>query len=406
MKRKRDKKQIEDVWSVLPVLRCFFSREDLRQLCHTSAHLREKFLPTLVQRRCWPSSSLWSQKGVLPDVLPLIQHVRLDTALLSSNDAVTRIFPEFVVLPQLQSLSLNIPNWSLEPGCLPSTLLNLDLGYSFNKPLSLGVLPPKLRRLKCSVRYNQNILPGSLPPSLTELFLPSSFVRSLDLPDSLRNLTSLDAGGCFDIVHLPKSVETLRMSILRTETTDVFSKVGLRRLYLRGGVMNSGIFSAALLHLPTTLESLHFESANPITTISCCWSARELNLLQLPCLTTLVATDLLIFPPTLTQLVLTRFNRSMPEGFAFLENLKMLQLTSWNFELASLPLHLENLTLSAFSHVLRPGVLPSSLTYLELDSWNRPLQKGILPPSLKALVLPACSFPIPGNVDNIMKKKM
>ncbi|GAM28322.1 hypothetical protein SAMD00019534_114980, partial [Acytostelium subglobosum LB1] len=100
--------------------------------------------------------------------------------------------------PALTHLDLgHTYNSPITHGSLPSSLVHLTIGNAFNQVLPVGVLPATLADLSLGDKFNQALPTGVLPSSLTSLSLGRDYkqgVKQLSLPGTLRTL-SVDSRG-------------------------------------------------------------------------------------------------------------------------------------------------------------------------------------------------------------------
>ena len=90
-------------------------------------------------------------------------------------------------------------NQSLTPGMLPTSLETIRFGMQFDQPLTPGVFGNVLKSLEFGYHFNQPIEAGVLPSSLKTLSFFGNFNHPLIIPDTLPvSLTHLRLGMWFD----------------------------------------------------------------------------------------------------------------------------------------------------------------------------------------------------------------
>ncbi len=128
----------------------------------------------------------------------------------------------------------------LQPQVLPPNLTLLDMGYSYNLPISLasifpqtlvtlilptcfnqfigkGVLPINLKHLTIGTHYAQSLEKCALPPHLLSIELPDRFTQADIFPNSLKKIVFVESYPGYDghdaiRLFLPNGLEFLRMT--------------------------------------------------------------------------------------------------------------------------------------------------------------------------------------------------
>ncbi|GAM28324.1 hypothetical protein SAMD00019534_115000, partial [Acytostelium subglobosum LB1] len=111
-------------------------------------------------------------------------------------------------------------NSPITQGSLPPSLVHLIIGNAFNQVLPTGVLPATLTDLSLGDTFNQALPIGVLPPSLKSLGLGRHFKQGLkqtSLPGTLRTL-SVDSRGQTKYVTLPTSSFKSDLDLLEVRT--------------------------------------------------------------------------------------------------------------------------------------------------------------------------------------------
>ena len=237
---------------------------------------------------------------------------------------------------------------------LPSSLLYLDLGNTFNNFL---ILPKSLTYLNLGDKYDH---PLTLPLSLTELMCGHNFNQPLSLSFYLQKLT---LGSKYSQqLFLLDTLQSIKISPNDYNYVFKLSRLpsNLIELHICGKMV---LYDN---HLPTTLQSLIIDETNNDAT-SIHHSISEQSFLHLP--------------PNLRILSIIRFNHNLQQILPF--TLRELILSGDFNQSIELPPNLRILSLTGkFNQDL--GILPSNLRKLTLgDEFNHPL--GMLPEDLDIL---------------------
>ncbi|EGG14894.1 hypothetical protein DFA_10767 [Cavenderia fasciculata] len=112
---------------------------------------------------------------------------------------------------------------SIIEGCLPDTLIYLNLGFLFDQPLGPDILPPRLTHLSFGANFQSPTL--CLPQSITHLRLGSSYSHSIQLPTRIKELCLLYQPNSTiqfpqSITHLTWFIENIEQFLL---TNDIMS---------------------------------------------------------------------------------------------------------------------------------------------------------------------------------------
>ncbi|GAM28947.1 hypothetical protein SAMD00019534_121230, partial [Acytostelium subglobosum LB1] len=265
-------------------------------------------------------------------------------------------------------------NWPIVAGALPPTLLHLEFGDLFDQP-DLSHLPQSLLTLNMGCDFNRPLHRDSMPGALTTLCLSHEFNHPLShLPSSLTDLTIGDMMGRhfvqeIDHPDLRSLYIALPNPIFSTNIT-FCDLTDLRFFHVQSSVM-ARITSTSFPRLDVlTISGFSDEQNNKKKTDT------SVTLDTLPL--TITTFDL---GPNLTI-------KSFPKG------IKMLRLQcTYNikFKLTPglIPSSVTSLNLYNYSIPLGPGDIPDSVTELELASHELKIQA--LPPSLKTLRLVHCT---------------
>lgn len=176
---------------------------------------------------------------VLPDGLEdlrIFNNYSINTTASVYPDSLQKLFLQVDTIPH-QSLPPNLVSCSIISansftiGTLPSGLQELDLHTAKRFNSSLGTLPPSLRILGVGERYNQPLL---LPPNLQILHLGYYFSATLgQLPEGLQLLRFEGEYGNLEIPPLPTTL--LEMEVPSSIIKSIQIPQGLRLIIVNGG---------------------------------------------------------------------------------------------------------------------------------------------------------------------------
>ncbi|GAM22597.1 hypothetical protein SAMD00019534_057720 [Acytostelium subglobosum LB1] len=291
-------------------------------------------------------------KGILPDTLTRLSlddyKQPLTPGALPSSIRVVNFGEEY--------------NQAIEPGVFdpdsPPEVIQFGMMFNqplFTEPLGTPVLPTGVIKLTFGYTFDQPLLSGTLPDTLAFLKLGDEFDRALrpgDLPQSLRFLMF---GRCFN-QHIGPNI--LPSNLLTLHMGQRFGKPVLPG------------------YLPSTLKEFK--------NYAYFWDDEEDGHVDVP---PLVPGCL---PEGLASLMV---KTHQPLQLGLLPNSMSIVQLIGNFnskiEIGMLPLSLTTLSLGdEFRQPLEPGTLPPNLSYLSIGrGFSEPLRAGVLPANLYCLTV-------------------
>ncbi|EGG13536.1 hypothetical protein DFA_11297 [Cavenderia fasciculata] len=268
---------------------------------------------------------------------------------------------------------------SLEVGVFPPTLRTLDLGYTFNQPLSVGSLPEGLENLTFSYCYSNTIGKGVLPSTLTNIKggVNGAMMEpgSLDLCRKLTKLVVLQSN--FQPKVLPPWIINLEIGQIHSVPTNLNDTLQVLKTSQSITLPN---------YLPQSLKILQFKIDELLPGI-----IPQENLTEL-------------------SIIGQRISYVMPLGELLPSHLKVLAFPfpsqSTPFQVTDIPhSQLEKLTLQGVGEheIAFPANSFDNLTFLEIQSFRHPI--GSLPPNLVHLRMshtyPHPLPPLPNSIESL-----
>ncbi|GAM28307.1 hypothetical protein SAMD00019534_114830 [Acytostelium subglobosum LB1] len=272
----------------------------------------------------------------------------------------------------------------------PKSLLELSLGFIFDRHIAPGTLPSSITVLRFGAHFSQQLEAGSLPPCLVKLILGHEYRHGIKRGLLPKTLQYLDLGQDFQVPHSNPNL-----------TRDMFSFNRVKR-EIEDGALPEGLTYLGLddnWAIPTVLPSSiklmrvgsvrydheWYDRTLPGTFEGMEWnynSAATRNLVK----------GVAYLP--LTCLHMSSIDHQIKPGM-LPDTLKVLSL-GYQFDKAlvagALPSSLTSFDMGCvFEHPIRPGDLPASLRRLVMsDLFNMKMLPGSLPPSLTELILGRC----------------
>ncbi|GAM19280.1 hypothetical protein SAMD00019534_024550 [Acytostelium subglobosum LB1] len=118
-------------------------------------------------------------------------------------DSITKLsFGPVDKYPSWSSTNMTMFNQPLLVGSLPSSLIDLSLSYLFNQEVLPGVLPKSLIKLRFGGVFSRVLTADSLPSDLRELVVSRSYSHPIPPLPSLRSLT-ISSDNQLDTTSLP-----------------------------------------------------------------------------------------------------------------------------------------------------------------------------------------------------------
>ncbi|GAM22802.1 hypothetical protein SAMD00019534_059770 [Acytostelium subglobosum LB1] len=320
----------------------------------------------------------FKHKRVLKSYLKIIEFsllIKRETHLLiageqSEIDMLTWLSLDYMLLPD-------------KP--IPSSVTRLELGDTFNQPLSvLETLPTSSIRIMSSKSFNQPLEAKMFPPTLTELYLGKSFNQKLTpgcLPSTLKSIT-FGWDFCQDINPgvLPDGLLKLRYSHHWYITVVPNS--------IPSSVVDIEYFPVGSLHLlPTSVTRLHLFLLHDMTIPVGAIKSHVVDL-EVGNFAFQFAEGML--PPSLTKLHMgTVYNHPVTKG-VFPDTLTELQVSSalkYPMGPGVLPLGLKKIQFGYCWNIpLEPADIPDSVTYLRFEGqFDQPIHHHVLPKNLETL---------------------
>lgn len=114
--------------------------------------------------------------------------------LAFDHDFSQTISPDFIPNSVTHLLLTSLTNII----CIPTSVMHLVFGVSFNENINIGTIPNTVTHLTFGEKYNNSIIPGSIPDSVTHLTFGENFNQSI-IPESIpKSVTCLRIGKKFN----------------------------------------------------------------------------------------------------------------------------------------------------------------------------------------------------------------